>query len=249
VLSWLPRTKREVTRTPLSVFDSAANRTAFLLWFSDLDLHLRCDLLQFAHPGFDIHPDSPDKSEQLSPYGSYDLRFVLSLCQQFSVARVQPMLCLPGNFLHLFAESCLAFQTDIRPAGAELIGPGGFDNDASQKRVAGLGDGAPPFSFATGVFAGNQATVSHQLSGFGEARDLSQFGDDTHRRDLRNASQSLQGFDHRAHRGRHRARCFQNRLIQPFDAGRQVLDLMHVVGEHDLLGGLLKMNLRLDPPK
>jgi len=85
------------------------------------------------------------------------------------------------------------------------------------------------------------------LRGFRKARDLSQFGDDGHRGDLRNASQGLQGFDHRAHLGWRRARCFQNRLIQPFGAGHQVLDLVDVVAERDLLGGLLEMNLRLDP--
>ena len=129
--------------------------------------------------------------------------------------------------------------------GPELISPGGFDDDASQVRVAGLGDGAPPFSFAAGVFAGNQAAVSHQLPGFRKARDLPQFSDDGHRRDLRNASQRLQSFDHRAHLGWRRARCLQDRLIQPFDAGYQVLDLMDVVGERNLLGGLLEMNFVL----
>src|SRR5580692_507985 len=249
----LPRTKSagwarrpcriEHTRTLLSVFDSAAIRTAFLLWFSDLRRHL----FLFAYLSFDIDPNSPDKSQQLSPHGRYDLRFVLPLCQQFSVARMQPMLGLPGNFLDLFAQSYLAFQKISAQPRSELIGPGGFDNDASQMCVAGLGDGAPPLSFAAGVFAGNQATVSHQLPSFREARDLSQFGDDGHRSDLRNASQGLQGFDYRAHRWRHRARRLQNRLVQPFDAGDQVLDLVDVVAERSFLRGLLEMNLRFDP--
>jgi hypothetical protein len=68
---WAQRACRiEITRTLLSVFGSTAIRTAFLLWFAELS----CHLFRFAHPGFDIHPDSPDKSEQLSPHGSYDLR-------------------------------------------------------------------------------------------------------------------------------------------------------------------------------
>ena len=89
---------RTHTRTLLSVFDSTANRNAFLLWFADLS----CHLLWFLPLSFHLHSDSPDKSKQLSPHGSYDLRFVLSLGQQFSVAYMQSVLGLPGNLLHFF---------------------------------------------------------------------------------------------------------------------------------------------------
>ena len=57
-----------------------------------------------------------------------------------------------------------------------------------------LGDDAPPGSFAAGVFAENQAAVSHQLPGFSEARVLSQFGHDRHRRDLSDSSQCSKFF-------------------------------------------------------
>ncbi len=84
----------------------AAIRTASLLWFADL----RCHLFLFVHPGFDMDPDRPDQSEQLSAHGRYDLRFVLPCCQQFSVARVQAMLGLPGDRFDFFAQSTWRFN-------------------------------------------------------------------------------------------------------------------------------------------
>jgi hypothetical protein len=87
----------------------------------------------------------------------------------------------------------------------------------------------------------------YQLPGFSEARDLSQFGHDRHRRDLGDSSQGLRGLDQRSPLGGRRSRCLQNCVVQPFHAGHQVLDLVDVVGERDLLRGLLDMNLRLDP--
>ena len=88
----------------------------------------------------------------------------------------------PGNFLALAQPG---------PDGQLVrITPGGFD-DASQMGVACLGDASALFSLPPGVLAGNRAALTHQLRCRIEARDLAQLSHNRHRRNLRNAAQSL----------------------------------------------------------
>ena len=86
------------------------------------------------------------------------------------------------------------------------IRPGGFDDDAAQMRVARFRDAAAPGPLAARILARDGPAVAHQLSRFGKARELADFGDDRHRRDQRDPAQRLQRFDHGAHAGRRRRR-------------------------------------------
>ena len=73
-----------------------------------------------------------------------------------------------------------------------MITPCCFDDDPSQVRVSCLGNAPAPGSLATGVLAGNNATVTHQLPSTFKARDLTQLCRNRHCRDLRDAAQCLQ---------------------------------------------------------
>ena len=105
---WAERACRiEKTRALLSVFDSAAIRTAFLLWFSDL--HLGCDLFRFAHLGFDVHSDGRDESEQLSPHRCYAsvvcfFPWASSFGSEHAIDAG-----LPGDLFSVFAQPDLTF--------------------------------------------------------------------------------------------------------------------------------------------
>lgn len=91
---------------------------------------------------------------------------------------MQTMLSFSGDLFHFLGEVGLSFQKAASEPRSELIGPGSFDHDASQMRIAGFGNAGLNSTTATGVLAGNQATVAHQLPGTGEARQLADFGDD-----------------------------------------------------------------------
>jgi hypothetical protein len=111
------------------------------------------------------YANGPDKTQEFPPDGGYDLGLVFPLAEQLSIAAMQSMLGFPGNLFHLWAEVGLSFQKIASQPRSELIGPGGFDHDASQMSVARLGDPGLDPAGAAGVFAGNQAAVTHELSG------------------------------------------------------------------------------------
>src|SRR5215475_3576255 len=98
------------------------------------------------------------------------------------------MLRLPGDLLDLLAdirpEVFLARRQPHSNAGSVSIRPGRFHHDPAQVRIAGLADRAALDPLTAAVLTRDCAAVTHQLRGFGEARDLSELGHNTHRGDL-----------------------------------------------------------------
>ena len=152
--------------------------------------------------GFRLHPDGPDEAQQFAPHGGNDLALILARRGQPGVALVQAELRLPGDLFDLFRHPFLPLAQRRADGRPEPVAPGGFDGDASQVRVACLGNRPALLPLAAGVLAGHRAAVAHQLPRALKARDLAQLGHDRHCRDLRNAAQRLQAANHFLHPGR-----------------------------------------------
>jgi hypothetical protein len=136
---------------------SASISTAFLIGEESRFIRrvtLRSDSSLFR---FHLNANGPDKIQQLSPDRGDDLGFVFTACEEFSVAQMQSVLCLPGDFFDFGAQTNLAFEEIATKPRAELIGPGGFHNDPAKMRVAGLRNAALASCGTTGIFTGNQA--------------------------------------------------------------------------------------------
>ena len=219
----LPRTEnadraRRACRTKdmrvlLSVSPSTATRSALVVGIGSL-----CGNSIFLKLSFDLHSDGPNETQQLSSHGGDDLWLVLPSCEEFSISQVQSVLHLPSDLFDLCAQAHLSFQQVSTTPRSELVGPGRLDDHSSEMCVTGLRDATAITTLPTGVLAGDQPAVAHQLSGFGEARDLAEFRHDRHRRHFRNASKGLQCFDHRAHAWRRRSRHFVDGRLQAFES-------------------------------
>ncbi len=164
------RTKHR--RVLLAVFSSTATNAALRLagcgsLIRSHTVDLGCRVFRF---GFDSN--GPDKSEQLAADSGYDLRLDLAGGEKLAVTAIETVLSLPGDLDHSGTETNLALQQVAATPGSELVGPGGFDDDSSQVSVSRFGDAALQPSRPARVLAGHQAAVGHQLSRFGEARDL-----------------------------------------------------------------------------
>src|ERR1700739_1352053 len=106
----------------------------------------------------------PDKAQQFTGYCRHDLPVILAGHGQFPVTLVQAILCLPCDFGNLCRNPLLSFTQLGSDAGPVSIAPGRFHHDASEVRVAGLGDAALSLALATGVFAGKYSAIPHQLA-------------------------------------------------------------------------------------
>src|ERR1700680_1092512 len=166
-------------RILLFMSPSTATRTALLVGMESL--RSNSVLLELS---FHLDTDSPDEAPQLSSYCGHNLWLVLPSCEESSIPQVQSVLRLPGDLFDFFAQAHLSFQQVSTAPRPELIGPRCLDDHTSEMGVTSLGDASAKTTLATGVLARHEAAVAHQLPGFREARDLSQFGHDRHRRDL-----------------------------------------------------------------
>src|SRR5712691_11459125 len=112
-----------------------------------------------------------------------------------AIAGMQPMLSLPCDRVHLRADLGLALSKRATHSGPVAIRPGRLDDAPPKVRVAGFGDAPAANPFASGIFTRDGTAVPHQLSRVGEPRELADFRDDCHGRDLRNPTQRLQRLD------------------------------------------------------
>ena len=89
---------------------------------------------------FDSYGDVPNETEQLSSNCGDDQRLVFAAVEHLEIPVMQPILGFPGNLFNFLAEPDLSLQQVAAHPRSELVGPGGFDQDSSQVRVAHLGD-------------------------------------------------------------------------------------------------------------
>ena len=91
------------------------------------------------------------------------LRLILAAREKPLEASMQAMLGLPRDLEDTRTEAGLPLPELVAHGRPPAIGPGGFDDDATQMRIAGLGNAAGATALARGVLARNQAAVTHQL--------------------------------------------------------------------------------------
>src|SRR5207237_8817258 len=96
----------------------------------------------------DLDADGPDKAGQLARHRRHYLLLDLAARHEPDVAVVQPVLRFPGDLLHLLARVRLAPPQLAAHVGPMAIRPGRLDEDATQVRIAGLGDRAAPHPLA-----------------------------------------------------------------------------------------------------
>src|SRR6267154_204161 len=245
---WARRACRiKVTRVLLIENASTATGTAFLARKETClmgSVGLSSDSLVFR---FYFDADDPDKTQQLSSYCRYDLRFVFATCEKFSVAQMQSVLSFPSNVSDLLAQSGLTFEQVAAQPRAELISPSRFDNHSSKMRVASLRNAARPSCRTTGIFTRNQAAVGHELPGGAETRDFTKLGNDGNRGDLCNAPKGLESGNHGAHPGRRQACRLLNGTVQTFEPHGDMLDLVNIVSKSNFLRRLFEVDLVLNP--
>ena len=95
---------------------------------------------------------------------------------------------------------------------------------------------------STGMLARDGAAVAHQLSRPRKARELAEFRDDRHRRDLRNAAQRLERRDYRSHPRRSRLHRLVDCVLEACDPARGVLHLVQIVQQRGLLGQVVEVH-------
>jgi hypothetical protein len=100
----------------------------------------------------------------------------------------------------LWRNPLLSFTQLGSHSGPVSIAPGRFRYDASEVRVAGLGNASFSNKLAAGVFAGKCSAITHQLPCTLEAgSDVAQLSCDRDCRDVGYAAQCLQSPDHPLH--------------------------------------------------
>src|SRR5881628_2779088 len=97
-----------------------------------------------------------------------------------AVARMEPMLRLPGDRFDLLTEPALAGAQGVPDRRAVAVGMGRLHQDAAQVGIARLGDGPTPRLGPARVLARYGSAVAHELAGVREAGELADLGDDRH---------------------------------------------------------------------
>ena len=88
-----------------------------------------------------VHADRPDEAEELAPDRGNDLWRRLPFRGELAVARMQPVLRLPGEGLDLLAQPALVGLERAPDPRAVSIGMRRLQEDAAQVRIARLGKG------------------------------------------------------------------------------------------------------------
>ena len=184
--------------------------------------------------GLDQSGDGPDKAGEFAgDRGDGDLGFLSADAGEVDEAVVEASLGLPGDLGEGFGQAFLTFEQVWGDAGRAAVAPGRLDQGATSRAVAHFGDATLAAILAGGVFAGNQAQITHELGGMGKSVQIAQFG--------KGGSGMKQGHPPQAHQrlddgipapGGHGA---LNLLVQTFQAAGGFGDGVEHFLEEDLL--------------
>ena len=182
--------------------------------------------------------DVPDKTEQFAGDSDTDFVVLQTTCAEASIAMAQSLLGVLGNSSDLGWLMFLADLQGATNAGGEAVVPGRLDQHTPSVAAAGFGDCAEATFGATGVFAGYQSHIAHQLPGPGEATEIAELGDQRCRGNEVEPTQGHQGVYHRAHPPLlHQLR---QRLVEPFDTCMAFGDGLSVLDKSDVLSGMVE---------
>jgi hypothetical protein len=90
-------------------------------------------------------------------------------------------------------QSPLEMATDLSRIA---VRPCPFNKGPAGMLIPGLGDAPLGAPWATRIFRGRQAQITHQLFGVGQAREVAQFGDSHDCHGELDTTQSLEGLGH-----------------------------------------------------
>ena len=145
----------------------------------------------------DLLGDGPHEGRQGSGDGDDHLIRMFAACPELPVPVTQADLRFPTDVLEAFRE---VFQAALQMAahvGRIALRPSAFDQGPAGMRGAGVRDAALATPFTTGVFRRRQAQVTHELAGGLHTGQSAQFGDDGDGHGALDATQGLEGLDHR----------------------------------------------------
>jgi hypothetical protein len=108
------------------------------------------------------------------------------------VAAVKPLLGAPRVRNNVRGRPALATVQRLPHEGVMPVVPGGFDENAPQMRVAGLGYRPAGLGRPTGVLRWYQSDKGHQAGGGRKARRVAQFGGDRQGREIVDASKAAE---------------------------------------------------------
>jgi hypothetical protein len=129
---------------------------------------VRCLRREGNFPG-----NGPHKGNQFSRNSHYDLIGVLAASHELSIPFAQADLRLPTEVLAWFGplfQPQLEMATDRRRLA---VRPRPFNKGPAGMAITGLGDAPLGAPWATGIFRGRQAPITHQRCGVGKAREVS----------------------------------------------------------------------------
>jgi hypothetical protein len=152
---------------------------------------MRCLRREGNFPG-----NSPHKGDQFSRNSHHDLIGVLAASHELSIPFAQADLRLPTEVLDGFGQ---LFQPQLEMAtdlSRIAVRPGPFNKGPAGMIIPGLGDAPLGAPWATRLFRGRQAQITHQLFGVGKACEVAQFGDGRDGYGELYATQRLEGLDH-----------------------------------------------------
>ena len=138
--------------------------------------------------------DVPHEGDQLTGDGNDDVS-IFSSCGQFTIARTESDLGLPGDVTdpdwNMFLPK-LDFSTDLCLVS---IGPRGLDQIASCMAVAAFGNGSQPGALTGGVLRRYETEETHQLTWIIEAGQIAEFRDNGYGIDEADSTHGLKRID------------------------------------------------------
>src|SRR5258708_10644071 len=124
---------------------------------------------------FDGCPNGPDETQQFAAHSGYGVLRAFSPSDETPVSRVQSMLGFPRDCDHVRVQCRVTFAKRGTHRGSVSIRPRGFDDDASEMRVARFRDRAPAGARPPAIFTRDPPTVAHQLPWSAKPPELAAF--------------------------------------------------------------------------
>lgn len=137
----------------------------------------------------------PDEAGEFTGHG--DERFVAmnAACEEVHEAPMKAILSGPTGFKNAGGLALLAAGEGFADLGRTSIVLTAFDEKPASMGIAAFGDGSLAAFVATGVLAGDEAEVGHELAGMLEAEQGTQLRDGDHGGHDLKAFEGHEGFD------------------------------------------------------
>ena len=196
-------------------------------------------LFRTAHGN--LPADIPDKATQLSGDSRDNFVVMNAAGSQPAKAGTQPNLGFPRDRDEVLRLPLEPWLQRFANSSSKPAVPGGFDQDASDVCIAGLGESAAVSCRSAGVLTGDETEISHQLARMRESAQITEFSDDGHGGQEVDGTQRHQRMDYRQRAPRLNLRA-QSRF-QALDALSTNMYGQPILCEGDVVRGICKLNL------